>query len=216
MLEKIKKILKKSFKWIILFICLAVFIKFTKDVFYKEIISLDNLAYKYIVEHLRRDWLTPIMKIITSFGDEIAIIVFTIVSIIIAKNKKVKLAIAVNVVLIALLNNIIKLIIKRPRPEGFNIITESGFSFPSGHSMVSAAFYGLLIYFSYKYIRNKKIKYTICVALSILILLIGISRIYLGVHFASDVLAGFLISIAYLICFTSITFKLIKSTKISK
>ena len=213
MKEKIKKVFIKNFKWIILFICLAVFIKFTKDVFYKEIISLDNLAYKYIVEHLRRDWLTPIMKIITSFGDEIAIIVFTIVSIIVAKNKKVKLAIAVNVIFITLLNNIIKLILKRPRPEGFNIIIEKGFSFPSGHSMISAAFYGLLIYFAYKYINNKKVKYIICTTLSILILLIGISRIYLGVHYASDVLAGFVLSIAYLICYITITFKLIKLKK---
>ena len=210
MKEKIKNIFIKNLKWIILFICLSVFIKFIKDVFYKEIIALDNFAYKYIVEHLRRDWITAIMKFITNFGDEIAIIVFTIVAIIVARNKKVKIAIAVNVVLIALLNNIIKLIIKRPRPEGFNIITESGFSFPSGHSMVSAAFYGVLIYFVYKYIKNKKIKYIICTALSILILLIGISRIYLGVHFASDVLAGFVLSIAYLICFVTITFKLIK------
>ena len=199
MKEKIKKVFIKNFKWIILFICLAVFIKFTKDVFYKEIISLDNFAYKYIVEHLRRDWLTPIMKIITSFGDEIAIIVFTIVSIIVAKNKKVKLAIAVNVIFITLLNTLIKIILKRPRPEGFNIIIEKGFSFPSGHSMISAAFYGLL--------------YIICTTLSILILLIGISRIYLGVHYASDVLAGLVLSIAYLICYITITFRLIKLKK---
>ena len=213
MKEKIKKVFIKNFKWIILFICLAVFIKFTKDVFYKEIIKIDNLAYKYIIEHLRRDWLTTIMKIITSLGDEIAIIVFTIVSIIVAKNKKVKLAIAVNVIFITLLNTLIKIILKRPRPEGFNIIIEKGFSFPSGHSMISAAFYGLLIYFVYKYINNKKIKYIICTTLSILILLIGISRIYLGVHFASDVIAGFVLSIAYLICFTTIIPKLIELKK---
>ena len=213
MKEKIKRVFIKNFKWIILFICLAVFIKFTKDVFYKEIIKIDNLAYKYIVEHLRRDWLTIIMKIITSLGDEIAIIVFTIVSIIVAKNKKVKLAIAVNVIFITLLNTLIKIILKRPRPEGFNIIIEKGFSFPSGHSMISAAFYGLLIYFAYKYIKNKKVKYIICTTLSILILLIGISRIYLGVHYASDVLAGFVLSIAYLICFTTIIPKLIELKK---
>lgn len=125
MKEKIKNIFIKNLKWIIIFVCLSVFIKFTKDVFYKEIIWLDNLAYKYIVEYLRRDWLTAIMKVITNFGDEIAIILFTIVAIIVAKNKKVKIAIAVNVILIAVLNNIIKLILKRPRPEGFNITIES-------------------------------------------------------------------------------------------
>lgn len=204
MKEKIKNIFIKNLKWIILFICLSVFIKFTKDVFYKEIIALDNFAYKYIVEHLRRDWITAIMKFITNFGDEIAIIVFTIVAIIVARNKKVKIAIAVNVVLIALLNNIIKLIIKRPRPEGFNIITESGFSFPSGHSMVSAAFYGFLIYLIYKNIKNKYLKWSLISVLSIAVILIGTSRVYLGVHYTSDVIAGFLISISYLMIFTYI------------
>ena len=57
---------------------------------------------------------------------------------------------------------------------------------------------------------NKKIRNISCILLSILITLIGISRIYLGVHYASDVLAGFVLSIAYLICYIIITFKLIK------
>lgn len=213
MLEKIKNIFIKNLKWIILFICLAVFIKLTKDVFYKEIIKIDVLAYTYIVEKLRTNTLNTIMKIITSFGDEIVITVFTLISIIIAKNKNTKLTIAVNVILITLLNNIIKILLRRQRPDGFNIITEKGFSFPSGHSMVGAAFYGLLIYFAYKYIKNKKVKYIICTILSLLIISIGISRIYLGVHFASDVIAGFVLSISYLICFTTIAPKLIELKK---
>lgn len=79
--------------------------------------------------------------------------------------------------------------------------------------MASMAFYGLLIYFAYRYIENKKIRAAICIILSILILLIGFSRIYLGVHYTTDVVAGFLISTAYLILFTSITPKLLKIDK---
>jgi len=82
-----------------------------------------------------------------------------------------------------------------------------------GHSMASMAFYGLLIYFAYKYIKNKKIKTIVCMGLSMLIPLIGFSRIYLGVHYTTDVIAGFLISIAYLIVFTSIAPKLLKLEK---
>jgi len=70
--------------------------------------------------------------------------------------------------------------------------------------MVSMAFYGLFIYLAYKNIKNVKLRYTVCVLLTILIMLIGISRIYLGVHFASDVIGGFVFSIAYLILFTHI------------
>ena len=69
--------------------------------------------------------------------------------------------------------------------------------------MVSMAFYGYLIYLIYKYIKNKYIKWISIIALSILICFIGISRIYLGVHYTSDVLGGFLVSISYLILFIS-------------
>lgn len=69
--------------------------------------------------------------------------------------------------------------------------------------MVSMAFYGYLIYLIYKYVKNKYIKWISIIFLSILICLIGISRIYLGVHYTSDVLGGFLISISYLVIYTS-------------
>ena len=208
--NKIKNILLKNKRWMILFICLVIFIKFTEEVFFNEIIKTDAVAYKYIVEKLRTDTLTKIMKVITFLGDAISIIILTILSIIFVKNKKNKIFIAINAALITLLNVLIKNLVKRPRPEGFRIISESGYSFPSGHSMVSTAFYGLFIYLAYKYIENKKLKKFICITLSILILLIGTSRVYLGVHYGSDVIAGFVLSIAYLIGFTSIFSKILE------
>ena len=70
--------------------------------------------------------------------------------------------------------------------------------------MVSLSFYGFLIYLIYKYVKNKDLKWISIVLLSILICSIGISRIYLGVHYTSDVLGGFLISLSYLIVYTLI------------
>ena len=99
------------------------------------------------------------------------------------------------------LNQILKYIVQRNRPEGYRLIDESGYSFPSGHSMVSTAFYGFLIYLVIKKVKNKYLKNFLVILLSILIILIGFSRVYLGVHYASDVIAGFFISIAYLILF---------------
>lgn len=125
-------------------------------------------------------------------------------SIILIKNKKIGTSICLNLVLITLLNLLLKNIIERPRPVGYRIIDETGYSFPSGHSMVSMAFYGLIIYFIWKNVKNKKIRNLSCVLLGMLIILIGISRIYLGVHYASDVIGGFVISITYLILFTTI------------
>ena len=104
---------------------------------------------------------------------------------------------------------ILKHILKRPRPTGYRLIEVSGYSFPSGHSMVSMAYYGFLIYLIYKYVKNKYIKWISICILSIFICLIGISRIYLGVHYTSDVLAGFLISITYLIMYIEIVNKFV-------
>ena len=70
--------------------------------------------------------------------------------------------------------------------------------------MASAAFYGFLIYLIYKKIENKKLKIILMTILSLLILLIGVSRIYLGVHYTSDVFAGFCVSISYLAIYTHI------------
>jgi len=107
--------------------------------------------------------------------------------------------------LIALLNNILKLIVRRARPTGFRLIAETGYSFPSGHSMVSMAFYGYLIYLIYKNVRNKKLRWTLMTCFSLLILIIGLSRIYLGVHYTSDVFAGFLFSLGYLVVYIKLT-----------
>lgn len=73
--------------------------------------------------------------------------------------------------------------------------------------MASLAFYGLLIYFIYKSNLNKKIKNLLIILLSILIILIGLSRIYLGVHYATDIISGFLLSTIFLIVFTHFTKK---------
>ena len=94
---------------------------------------------------------------------------------------------------IALMYLIIKNIIRRDRPDKINwLITESNFSFPSGHSMMATVFYGFLTYLLHRSKLNKSVKIIILIMVLFLILLIGISRIYLGVHYTSDVIGGFL------------------------
>ena len=125
------------------------------------------------------------------------------------KNKKIGVSIFSNLVIVTILNQLLKGILQRPRPTEYRIIEETGYSFPSGHSMISMAFYGYLIYLIYKYVKNKYIKCISIAVLSLLICTIGISRIYLGVHYTSDVLGGFLISISYLVIFISAVNKFI-------
>lgn len=154
-------------------------------------------------EFLISDFATPIAKFVTNFGGAIFLIILAMTLLILIKDKKIGLSILSNLVIITVLNQLLKIILQRPRPTDYRIIEETGYSFPSGHSMISMAFYGYLIYLIYKYVKNKYIKWISIVLLSILICSIGVSRIYLGVHYTSDVLGGFFISISYLIIYIS-------------
>ena len=203
MKKKIKEFITKNLKWIILFICLIGFLAIAEDVFNKEIMSGDIIGYKLVSTFLISDFATPIAKFITNFGGAIFLITLTIVLLVLIKNKKIGISIFSNLVIVTILNQLLKAILQRPRPTEYRIVEETGYSFPSGHSMVSMAFYGYLIYLIYKYVKNKYIKWISIVLLSILVCSIGISRIYLGVHYTSDVLGGFLISMSYLVIYIS-------------
>ena len=200
---KVKEFIIKNLKWIILFICLIGFLALAEDVFNKEIMNGDIIGYKIASEFLISDFATPITKFVTNFGGAIFLIILAMTLLILIKDKKIGLSILSNLVIITVLNQLLKIILQRPRPTEYRIIEETGYSFPSGHSMISMAFYGYLIYLIYKYVKNKYIKWISIVVLSLLICTIGISRIYLGVHYTSDVLGGFLISISYLVIFIS-------------
>lgn len=204
-----KEYIKKNLKWVVLFICLVGFLALTEDVFNKEIMQGDIIGYKIISTFLISDFVTPIAKFITNFGGAIFLSIATIALLLLIKNKKIGLSIFSSIVIITILNQLLKRILRRPRPTEFRIVEETGYSFPSGHSMVSMAFYGYLIYLIYRYIKNKYIKWSLIVLLSILICLIGISRIYLGVHYTSDVLGGFLLSISYLVVYISLIKKIL-------
>lgn len=213
MKEKVKELIMNNFKWIILFICLIGFLALAEDVFNKEIMNGDIIGYKFISTFLISDFATPIAKFITNFGGAIFIAVVAIFLAIIIKNKKIAISILANLVIITGLNQLLKRILQRARPTEYRIIQETGYSFPSGHSMISMAFYGYLIYLIYKHVKNKYIKWISISLLSILICLIGISRIYLGVHYTSDVLGGFLISISYLVIYISVVNKFLVENK---
>lgn len=198
---KVIEFIRKNLKWFIVFICLILVIGILEDVLEDEILKLDIYGYDLVSKFLISDFVTPIAKNITHLGGAIFLITLSLILLLIIKYKKIGILIWLNLGISVLLNQALKFIIQRPRPTEFRIINESGYSFPSGHSMISAAFYGFLIYLIYKNVKNKYLKWSLITLLSLVILTIGISRIYLGVHYTSDVIAGFLISISYLIIF---------------
>lgn len=204
---KVKEFICKNFKQILFFLCIILFLALAEDVFNKEIMNGDVIGYKFISDYIISDRLTPFIKVVTNFGGAIALGGITVLLLLIVKNKRIGVGVLLNLSCATGLNLILKSILQRPRPTEFRIIDETGYSFPSGHSMISMAFCGLFIYLIYKNVKNKYLKWTSIVLLSILIMLIGFSRIYLGVHYVSDVLAGFLFSVSYLIVYIGITDK---------
>ncbi|GAB6274944.1 MAG: phosphatase PAP2 family protein [Peptococcaceae bacterium] len=99
-----------------------------------------------------------------------------------------------------LLSELLKWSFHRPRPTVNQLLHVTGYSFPSAHSMVSMAFYGAMAYLLWMYLPSPRWRWFLTVSLILLIVFIGVSRIYLGVHYPSDVLAGFIAGGIWLTC----------------
>ncbi len=216
MIKKMLINLGKHVELVIIFILILFFLAILRDVHINEITFYDEMFMDIFVNTLRSDPLTYVMKFVTFLGSGYFLIFLSFLLLFLLKEKKYAYLSMINLTVVTILNILIKFIIKRPRPLDINIIIEDGFSFPSGHSMISFAFYGFLMYIVYKNMGKKKISYLLYFIISILILMIGISRIYLGVHYASDVLAGFIVSACYLIVYIVIIPKYIKRRKNSE
>ena len=195
--------MKKYIKWTIFGILVCLFIVLSILVLTKKDIYFDNAVYSFISKFIKPTR-TPNIIRITSITSASVVIIITILVLIFFKNKKYGLYMALNLVIITIFQLILKNIFTRGRPLDINLIDEKGYSFPSGHSLTSMAFYGLIIFFINKSNLSKKFKILFTIILSILIFLIGLSRIYLGVHYATDVLGGFAFSLSYLIIFTNV------------
>lgn len=200
-MKKIKELIIKNYKWIIFFLFFVIFLAIAEDVFEQEIFEFDSVVYNFLVNN-RNEALNNFFKIITQFGSALVLIIITILCVIFIRDKKYKILVPANLLTIAIINIVLKNFFLRPRPNELRLIEETGYSFPSGHAMASTAFYGLLIYIAHEKIENKILRNTICIMLGLLILLISVSRIYVGVHYTSDVIAGTCFSIAYLILIT--------------
>lgn len=199
--------MKKYFKWFLFIMCLIVFIILSILVCTKNDIYIDSLVYNNI-KRLISNNLTKSVIQLTYLGSAIVVIGITLFTLIIFKNKKYGLLMSIDLLSITIFQIVLKNIFVRNRPIDINLIEESGYSFPSGHSLTAMAFYGFIIYLIYKSNLNKKLKRIYIILFSIIILLVGLSRIYLGVHFFTDVLGGFTFSICFLVIFITIINKL--------
>lgn len=206
MLNALKKKLQKSSEnnqlfviYIVLVFSLSwivIFLMFMEDTLELGRGIIDTQVITYVLS-VRNSQMNTFFKMVTKLGNVIPMIVLTLVICLILfyyKKKKESLFYGINILGVWFVNEILKQIFRRQRPQGIQLLSVVDFSFPSGHAMVTMASIILLIYFVIKFIKNKEIAYLLSVLLFIYALLIGISRIYLGVHYFSDVIVGWIIA----------------------
>ncbi|MDP1511896.1 phosphatase PAP2 family protein [Paenibacillus ottowii] len=167
----------------------------------KKVAQFDNMIIS-VVQGLESPALTTIMKFFTFIGSGIpvaviSIAIFFILYKILHHRRELILFIWV-VTGSALLNGTLKLVFHRARPTLHRIVNANGFSFPSGHSMAAFSLYGVIAFLLWRHISTSTVRGILIVCSSAMILMIGVSRIYLGVHYPSDVLGGFLASGSWL------------------
>ncbi|WP_341282651.1 phosphatase PAP2 family protein [Paenibacillus sp. FSL H8-0537] len=161
---------------------------------------------QWLIHHIQAfeaPFWTSIMKILSFIGSVNAVSIGSVPIILfllfVWKSRRETVIFLIAVFGSALLNVGLKLMFQRSRPSLNAIITEVGYSFPSGHSMNAFTFYGILTYLCWRHIPKERIRKWLLAFSSIMIVGIGGSRIYLGVHYPSDVVGAYLISLVWLI-----------------
>ena len=197
-----KHIIENSKKIWIAACCLIIFTALLTMVLTENIAWLDDPVRNFFYG-IRADWLTPAVKFITYLANWETVTVICLV-LLICKKTSVSYGIpaAAGALFISLFNKILKAAVQRPRPdEILHLVNEGGFSFPSGHSITSMFFYSLLIYLVRTHAKSKRQADILTAVLAVPMILVGPSRIYLGVHYPSDVLAGWSLAIMFLMIF---------------
>lgn len=180
----------------------AIFLFLAQNIFVGDTLSFDASVFLFS-ESLAGSSQTNMMQFFSFLGSHqflipanMALIIWFIFI------KKVRWA-SVKIVAVSvsslLLMLLLKSIFQRPRPLNPLLTEAAGFSFPSGHSLMSASFYGLVLYILFEQIKYKWWRFFLTIIIVSLVLMIGFSRIYLRVHYASDVIAGFCAGITWLI-----------------
>lgn len=188
-----KKIDKKEIM-VIIMIIISLLIGFIVKINDKGI--LFDRAILQFLDNISNDWIITIMNIISFFGSTIFLILMLLLLVYGYINKRERRngrLIFISIAGSFLINGILKLFFNRTRPLDFMKAAASSYSYPSGHSMVSMSFYTTLAYILINKTIDPKKKKLIRLLNIIIVGLIGLSRMFLGVHWPTDVIGGYLL-----------------------
>ena len=204
-----KKVLNK--KLLVAGISFTLFVVLTILVLLKVTNKIDLAIESYMIS-IRNETLTNFMIIITNIGGSYSLISLTFLAMLIAiiKQKRLPLNTMINLVIVFLTSQLFKYIIHRPRPTGVFLTHATGYSYPSGHTMVSFAFFVFIACSLCEKVNNKTLKLLIKILTAILVITISFSRIYLGVHYLTDIIGSYLLGTTYLMIFLNIRATYIK------
>ncbi|ASV32202.1 phosphatase PAP2 family protein [Maribacter cobaltidurans] len=188
------------------------FIELTETLKTEMLASYDTAITDYVLS-FRNPMLTKYFVFVTDIGDVngylIVLTLFAIISWFVLKRWKYVLQATIVLALATVSNMALKRFIDRARPGIEHLVSVKTLSYPSGHAMSAMAFFGFLIYLISKLDIHRALKYFLILIFGLLILSIGISRIYLGVHFPSDIAGGFIAGFIWVV-FCVLVFDLIE------
>ncbi|MFD2614291.1 phosphatase PAP2 family protein [Paenibacillus gansuensis] len=182
------------------FACAAVFIMLALLIDRPSLYRFDHAVIE-AVQGTEAPWLTEIMKGFTFIGSGGSVALITLVAAValyyVLGHRRELILLLGTAAGSALLNTILKVAFRRTRPDINRLIEITGYSFPSGHSMAAFTLYGVITYLLWKHAVSVWLRVLIVGISAVMIAGIGVSRIYLGVHYPSDVVGGFLASGCY-------------------
>ena len=210
--KRLPYIITSAITGIIVIGAISLFDELTENLKDKYLVSYDTRISEAVMRY-RSPVLTEYFIFITNFGDTwgyvVAFVVCTLLFYWKFKNGKYVSELALVMILALSSDFILKKVINRTRPGIEHLVKVDTASYPSGHAMISMAFYGFLIYLIYNFKISMPLKVFLIAFCAFLILNIGISRIYLGVHFPSDIAGGYIAGFIWVI-FCIMVFNLIK------
>jgi undecaprenyl-diphosphatase len=190
------------FIWAVFLTCIMVFFFLSRQILEGEALHVDDRAFAW-TDSFGSAAFTKFMVVVTFFASRNFITTISLLLIFyflfVRRHRWYSLKVPVIALGSISLNLLLKYFFNRPRPLVPHLVESSGLSFPSGHAMISASFYGLLVYLVWMHVKQPLLRISVLVMLIAMMVLIGFSRVYLHVHYATDVMAGFAAGLLWVI-----------------